>query len=382
MSKTNIKLMQGNEACVEGAIAAGLKFYAGYPITPSTEIAEICAQRLPQVGGKFIQMEDEIAGMAAIIGASLAGLKSMTATSGPGFSLKQENIGYAALAEVPCVVVDVQRAGPSTGLPTAPSQGDVMQAKWGTHGDHPVIALSPTSVRETFDLTVKAFNLSEKYRTPVLLMLDEIVGHMREKIEIPSKEEIEIFDRIKPEIGKTDYMAYRVEPGQLVPPMAAFGEGFHFHVTGLMHDEFGFPTNDPQVADRLLRRIVAKVEENVDDIVLYEEEFMEDATFFVLAYGGTYRSARSAVKQAREEGIKVGLFKALTLWPFPAKPVKALAKKMDSIIVPELNLGQYVLEVERVVAGEAKVVHLGKVNGEALTPKEILAKIREVQGHE
>ncbi len=378
MSKRVVKLMQGNEACVEGALAAGLEFYAGYPITPSTEIAELCAQKLPVIGGKFIQMEDEIAGMAAIIGGSLAGLKSMTATSGPGFSLKQENIGYAALAEVPCVVVDVQRAGPSTGLPTSPSQGDIMQARWGTHGDHPVIALSPTSVRETFDLTITAFNLSEKYRTPVFLMLDEIVGHMREKIEIPTAEEIEVFNRIKPEIGDEDYMAYRVNENEIVAPMAAFGEGFHFHVTGLMHDEFGFPSNDSKTADKLLRRIMNKISDNVEDIVRYEMEYMEDAEFFVLAYGGTYRSAKSAVKEARAAGIKVGLFKAITIWPFPEKQIRELAEKMDRIIVPELNLGQYALEVERVAAGRAKVIPLGKVNGEAMSPREILAMIREV----
>ncbi|SDK48316.1 2-oxoacid:acceptor oxidoreductase subunit alpha [Natronincola ferrireducens] len=378
MKNRKVKLMQGNEACVEGALAAGMKFYAGYPITPSTEIAEICSQRLPVIGGKFIQMEDEIAGMAATIGGSLAGLKSMTATSGPGFSLKQENIGYAALAEIPCVIVDVQRAGPSTGLPTAPSQGDVMQAKWGTHGDHPVIALSPTSVGETFDLTVKAFNLAEKYRTPVLLMLDEIVGHMREKIEIPNKDEIEVIDRLRPEANDTDYMAYRTTDDQLVPPMAAFGDGFKFHVTGLMHDEFGFPTNDAETSDKLLRRIMQKIDNNVDDIVLYEEEFLEEAELIILAYGGTFRSAKSAVKAARELGYRVGLFKALTLWPSPEKRIKELVKNVKKILVPEMNLGQYVLEVERIVAGKGEVYHLGKVNGEAITPDEILTKIREV----
>ncbi len=378
MNNRKVKLMQGNEACVEGALAAGMKFYAGYPITPSTEVAELCAQKLPLIGGKFIQMEDEIAGMAAIIGGSLAGLKSMTATSGPGFSLKQENIGYAALAEVPCVIVDVQRAGPSTGLPTAPSQGDIMQARWGTHGDHPVIALSPSSVKETFDLTVKCFNFAEKYRTPVLLMLDEVVGHMREKIEIPNPDEIEIYDRIKPEAGDESFKAYRVEKDELVPRMAAFGEGFHFHVTGLMHDEFGFPTNDTDTSDKLIRRIMAKVSDNVDDIVIYEESFMEDADYVVLAYGGTARSAISAVKQAREQGIKVGLFRAITIWPFPEKQVRELSGRIKKFIVPEMNLGQYVLEVERVVAGRAEVLSLGKANGEVITPNEILAKLKEV----
>ncbi len=378
MKNRVIKLMQGNEACVEGALTAGMRFYAGYPITPSTEIAEICAQKLPLVGGKFIQMEDEIAGMAATIGGSLAGLKSMTATSGPGFSLKQENIGYAALTEIPCVIVNVQRYGPSTGLPTAPAQGDIMQAKWGTHGDHPVIALSPTSVRETYDLTIKAFNLAEKYRTPVLLMLDEIVGHMREKIEIPNIEDIEIYNRLKPEKGDSDYRAYKVKENEIVPRMAAFGEGFKFHVTGLMHDEFGFPTNNPGISDKLLRRIINKVSDNVDDIVMYDEEYMDDAEIVVLAYGGTYRSARSAVKQARKLGYKVGLFKPITIWPAPEKQIKEISKKVDKILVPELNLGQYCLEVERIVSGQSTIYSLCKVTGEAITPEEILTKIREV----
>ncbi len=378
MKSNQIKLMQGNEACVEGALVAGMRFYAGYPITPSTEIAEICAQKLPLVGGKFIQMEDEIAGMAATIGGSLAGLKSMTATSGPGFSLKQENIGYAALTEIPCVIVNVQRYGPSTGLPTAPAQGDIMQAKWGTHGDHPVIALSPTSVKETYDLTIKAFNLAEKYRMPVMLMLDEIVGHMREKIELPNIEDVEIYNRLKPEKGDKDYKAYRVADKEIVPRMAAFGEGFRFHVTGLMHDEFGFPTNNSEISDKLLRRIMNKVNDNVNDIIMYDEEYMDDAEIVILAYGGTYRSARSAVKQIRKLGYKVGLFKPITLWPSPEDKIKEICKKVDKIIVPELNLGQYSLEVERIVAGKSAVYSLGKVNGEAITPDEIIKKIREV----
>jgi len=378
MTNRDIRLMQGNEACVEGALAAGMRFYGGYPITPSTEIAELCAQKLPLVGGKFIQMEDEIAGMAATIGGSLAGLKSMTATSGPGFSLKQENIGYAALTEIPCVIVNVQRYGPSTGLPTAPGQGDIMQAKWGTHGDHPVIALSPTSVRETYDLTIKAFNLSEKYRTPVLLMLDEIVGHLREKIEIPNIQDIEIYNRLTPRKEDSNYKAYKVEDNEIVPRMAAFGDGFKFHVTGLMHDEFGFPSNNSEVADNLLRRIMNKISDNVDDIVMYDEEYMEDAELVVLAYGGTYRSARSAVKQARKLGYKVGLFKAVTIWPSPEKQIKDISKKVDKILVPELNLGQYCLEVERIVSGQSNVYSLCKVTGEAITPDEIMTKIKEV----
>ncbi|TCO79794.1 2-oxoacid:acceptor oxidoreductase subunit alpha [Marinisporobacter balticus] len=378
MKKNNIKLMQGNEACVEGALAAGMRFYGGYPITPSTEIAEGSAQKLPKVGGKFIQMEDEIAGMAATIGAALTGVKAMTATSGPGFSLKQENIGYAAIAEIPCVIVNVQRHGPSTGLPTSPSQGDVMQAKWGTHGDHPVIAISPSSVKEAFDLTVRCFNLAEKYRTPVILLLDEIVGHMREGIAIPDPSELEIIDRKKPSKDDKNYLAYKVEEGEIVPAMAGFGDGHRYHVTGLVHDESGFPTNSNEIADVLCTRIMKKVEDHVDDIVAYEEFHMEDAEVVVLSYGGTARSAKSAVKKAREKGLKVGMFRPITIWPFPEKQVKEFAKNVKGIIVAELNYGQLVLEVERVVKGSADIFHIGKVDGEIITPNEILSKIEEV----
>ncbi|MTI48153.1 2-oxoacid:acceptor oxidoreductase subunit alpha [Sporosalibacterium faouarense] len=378
MAKNNVKLMQGNEACVEGALAAGMKFFAGYPITPSTEIAEISSLRLPKVGGKFIQMEDEIAGMAAIIGGSLAGLKSMTATSGPGFSLKQENLGYAAIAEVPCVIVNVQRGGPSTGLPTSPAQGDIMQAKWGTHGDHPIIALSPSSVRETFDLTVKAFNFAEKYRTPVILLTDEVIGHMREKIEIPSPDEIEIIDRVQPKSGLEEYKPYEVNEDQLVPDMAPYGGEYRFHVTGLVHDETGFPSNDSNVAESLLNRIMKKIDNNIDDIALYEEYKLEDAEVAIIAYGSTARSAKSAVDMARAEGIKAGLFRPMTIWPFLDKQVTEVSKKVDNVIVAEMNLGQYVIEVERAGNKHTKVSKCCKANGQLITPDEILAKIKEV----
>lgn len=378
MEKNNVKLMQGNEACVEGALAAGMKFYAGYPITPSTEIAEISALKLPKVGGKFIQMEDEIAGMATTIGGSLAGLKSMTATSGPGFSLKQENIGYAAIAEIPCVIVNVQRGGPSTGLPTAPAQGEVMQAKWGTHGDHPVIALSPSSVRETFDLTVKAFNLAEKYRTPVILLLDEVIGHMREKIEIPNPEDIEVFDRIKPSKDDIDYNAYEVKENDLVPKMAAFGDGHRFHVTGLVHDKTGFPSNDSNLAEELITRLVNKVENNKDDMSYYEEYRLDDAETVLIAFGSTARSAKSAVDKLRSEGLKVGLFKPMTIWPFLDKQIIEIAKKSKKLIVVEMNLGQYFLEVERVASKYTEVDSYGRVHGELITPNEIIAKVKEV----
>lgn len=376
MSK-NIKLMQGNEACVEAAIMVGMRFYSGYPITPSTELAEISALKLPYYGGKFIQMEDEIAGIAAAIGASLTGVKAMTATSGPGFSLKQELIGYAAIAEIPLVIVNIQRGGPSTGLPTSPAQGEIMQSKWGTHGDHPTIVLTPNSVTETFYLTIKAFNLAEKYRTPVILLSDEVIGHMREKIEIPNIDDIEIFDRLAPEKGK-DHIAYKTEQGDIVPRMSAFGDGHRYHVTGLFHDETGFPSNSPKNAEYMLQRIMDKVEKNTEDIVEYEEFMMEDAEIVIVAYGSTSRTAKSSVKALRKEGIKVGLFRPITIWPSPENKLKNISEKVENIIVAELNLGQYVYEVERIVKSNSKVHHIGRANGEVLTPDEISRKVREV----
>ncbi len=376
MSK-KVRLMQGNEACIEGALAAGMRFYAGYPITPSTELAELSAEKLPKVGGKFIQMEDEIAGIAAAIGASLTGKKSMTASSGPGFSLKQENIGYAAIAEIPVVIVDVQRGGPSTGLPTSPAQGDMMQAKWGTHGDHPVIALCPSSVRETFDLTVRAFNLAEKYRTPVLLMMDEVIGHMREKVEIPDASEIEIIDRVRPTCSPEEYVPFKPE-NNLVPPMADFGTGYKYHVTGLVHDETGFPSNSGVVADKLVRRLNDKVELNKKDIITWEEENTEDADIIIFAYGCVARAARTAMKTMREKGIKIGLFRPITIWPFPEERLIELSKKAKAIIAPEMNLGQMVLEVERLCSKNTKIIRLNKVKGEIIYPEEIISKIEEV----
>lgn len=377
MSNKNIKLLQGNEACVYGALAAGMKFYAGYPITPSTEIAEISAVELPKIGGKFIQMEDEIAGIATAIGGSIAGLKSMTATSGPGFSLKQENLGYAAIAEIPLVIVNVMRGGPSTGLPTAPGQGDIMQAMWGTHGDHPVIALCPQSVRETFDLTVRAFNLAEKYRTPVILLTDEVVGHMREKIEIPDASEIEIFDRLKPIEGK-EYLGYALEEGECVPRMANFGEGHRYHITGLFHDESGFPSNSTANAGVMLNRMLDKITNNLDDILAYDEYLTEDADFLLLSYGSTARTAKAAVNRLRKAGVKAGLFRPITVWPFPETRMLELASKVENILVCELNEGQYVREVERVVKSNSNVHHVGRGNGDVLTPLEIFNKGMEV----
>lgn len=368
-------LMQGNEACVEGAIAAGMRLYAGYPITPSTEIAEVSAVRLPQVGGKFIQMEDEIASIACAIGGSVTGVKSMTATSGPGFSLKQENLGYACLAEIPLVVVDVQRSGPSTGLPTSPSQGDVMMARWGTHGDHPIIAIAPSSVSEAYHLAIRCFNLAEKYRTPVLFMMDEIIGHLREGIEIPDC--VEVINRPTVQYPDAKRKPYQMNEGQLVPRMAAFGEGQRYNITGLIHDESGFPTNSNDEADKLVRRLMHKISDNYEDIVQTEQVGLEDAEVAIFCYGGTMRAALSAMEAARKKGIKCGIFRPITLWPFPERELLAVAPKLKKIVVAEHNYGQMVYEVERVVKGACKVGFVGKVNGTVITPDEILAKVEE-----
>lgn len=371
------KLMQGNEACVAGALRAGMTFYAGYPITPSTEIAELSAEKLPKIGGKFIQMEDEIAGIAAALGASLAGEKSMTATSGPGFSLKQENIGYGIITETPCVIVDVQRTGPSTGLPTSPAQGDIMQARWGTHGDHSIIVLYPSSVKEIYDITIRAFNLAEKYRTPVILLLDEIIGHMREKIKIDEDSDIEIIDRKKPSCKAEDYKAFKVYKGDIVPQMAAFGSGYRFHVTGLAHDETGFPTGNEIIAGRFFSRLINKIEDNKDDIVTYEEYKLDDAEIAIVSFGSIARSARSAVDSLREMGYKIGLFRPITIWPSAEAQLIELGKKMDKIYVVELNAGQYFLEVDRLSGKYAQVEKYGKINGEIITPEEIINLIKE-----
>jgi len=374
--KNNIKLLQGNEACVKGAILAGVRFFAGYPITPSSEIAEGMARLLPQIRGKFLQMEDEISSMAAVIGASIAGLKSMTATSGPGFSLKQENLGFAIINEIPCVIVNAQRGGPSTGLPTKPSQGDMMQARWGTHGDHSIIALAPSTVKEVLALTIKAVNFSEKYRTPVILLLDEVIAHMREKVEIPPSEEVEIINRKKPSVPPDEYLPFKPDQDG-VPPMANFGEGYRYHITGLVHNHEGLPTSNPQEIDSFIRRINNKIQENVKDIIIYEKYFLDDARIGLIAYGSVARAAERAVKLAREKGLKVGLLKLLTIWPFPSEEVNRLSQEVDLIIVPEMNLGQMVLEVERSVRGNCEVLSYSRVDGELINPIEILGKIQE-----
>jgi len=374
--KKNIKLLQGNEACVEGALLAGVKFFAGYPITPSSEIAEDMARKLPKIGGKFIQMEDEIASMAAVIGASIAGLKSLTATSGPGMCLKQENLGFAIINEIPCVVVNAQRRGPSTGSPTKPSQGDIMQARWGTHGDHPIIALAPSTVSEILTLTIKAFNFSEKYRTPVILLLDEVIAHMRERVEIPAPEDVEVVNRKKPTVPPEEYLPFKPDEDG-VPPMANFGEGYPYHITGLVHSEKGLPISDSQQIDHFIRRIHDKIQKNIKDFLIYEEYLLEDADTALIACGSVARAAERTVKLAREKGLKVGLLKLITVWPFPDEIINKLAQKISLIIVPEMNLGQIVLEVERASKGKCRVVPYGRVDGELINPIEILGKIRE-----
>ena len=367
-----IQLMQGNEAIGLGAVAAGCRFFAGYPITPSTEVAEVLARELPKVGGKFIQMEDEIASIAAMIGGSIGGLKSMTATSGPGFSLMQENIGYAAMTEIPCVIVNVQRLGPSTGLPTTASQGDVMQARWGTHGDHQIIALCPTTVREAFDLTIKAFNLAEKFRTPVILLTEETIGHMREPVELPDDGTIEVVERAVTD-SPEEYKPYSYDRGD-VPPMASFGQGYRYHITGLFHDEAGFPTQRMDEVEAWLERVERKFCHHLDEIVLVDEDYVPDSKVGIIAYGASARSARHAIKVARKNGHPVDLLTLFTIWPFAETQVEQLAAKVDRIIVPEMNAGQIVLEVER-IAGRENVTRINLTNGEMVTPEMILESI-------
>ena len=368
------KLLMGNEACVEGGLAAGVRFFAAYPITPANEIGEIFSERLPEIGGKFIQMEDEIASIGAIIGASIGGVKSMTATSGPGFSLMQEHIGFAAIAETPCVIVNVMRGGPSTGLPTRPSQGDVMQARWGTHGDHPIIVLSPHSVKETFDLTIVAVNFSEKYRVPVILLMDEVIGHMREKMRLPGLESIEITDRIKPDVPPDWYKPYE-DNKTGVPPMANFGEGYRYHITGLTHDEMGFPTSKPDEIKACIERLFKKINLGLKEIQLCEQVMTDDAEVVIVAYGCVARTAKQAVNELRKKGVKVGLLRLITVWPFPRRVLEPLTKKVVKLVVPEMNMGQIYREVLRVNEGRAEVVKVSRVDGELITPQEIVEAV-------
>ncbi|MDD2582567.1 MAG: 2-oxoacid:acceptor oxidoreductase subunit alpha [Desulfuromonadaceae bacterium] len=377
MSK-KVAFLQGNEAAAHGALYAGCDFFAGYPITPSTEVSEVLSAELPKIGGKFMQMEDEIGAMAAILGASLAGAKVLTSTSGPGLSLKQELIGYGCIAEIPCVIYNVMRGGPSTGMPTGPSQSDVMCAKWGTHGDHPAICLTPASVQETYEEVIRAFNLAEKYRTPVIVMPDEIVAHMRERIVFPEPGEVEVTPRKFPTVPPEQYKPYDTSFGD-VPPLAAYGSGYKFHVTGLNKAADGFPTTKADLVQAEEERQVRKVNANVDDIVTFEEYLLDDAEVLVVAYGSTSRSARYAVNVAREQGIKAGMFRIKTFWPFPDKQIKALAGKVKGIVIPEMNLGMCSLELERCAQGKVPVLGIFRVDGEPINPDQILDKIKEVK---
>lgn len=368
--------INGDVACAEGAISAGCRFFAGYPITPATEIAERMSVRMPQVGGVFIQMEDEIASMNAVLGASWAGVKAMTATSGPGFSLMMENLGLGAMLETPCVLVDIQRAGPSTGLPTLVAQQDMMQARWGSHGDYEIIALSPSSPQEILDLTVTAFNLSEQYRVPVLIMSDEVIGHMSEKVVIPDIAPDRLYHRRFPKVAPEEYLPYQAD-ADLVPPMAIAGQGYRFHTTGLTHDERGYPASTVEAQEKLVRRLVDKIRLNSQHIIDYREIQIEDADIIVCAYGITTRVARFAVNTARDEGIRAGLLQLVTVWPFAEEHIRELSSRVKAFVVPEINYGQIVLEVERCAGGKAEIIPVPHMGGGVHSPETILDAIRK-----
>jgi len=371
------RLLQGNEAIALGALAAGCNFFAGYPITPASEITEIMSRRLPALGHPFIQMEDEIASIGCCIGASLAGRKVMTATSGPGFSLMQENLGYACITETPLVLVNVMRAGPSTGLPTNVAQGDVQQARWGTHGDHPAIVLCPATVAEAFELTVSAFNYAERFRTPVILLSDETVAHMREKVALPGRDEVEVIDRRQPTVPPDWYVPYKAD-GSLIPVLADLGRGYRYHVTGLVHDERGFPTRRPDEVEPFYRRLFEKISRNFQELEKVKRFGLDDAEYLLISYGATSRSCRAAVRLGRERGLKVGHLQLLSLWPFPRRAVEQALEGARICLVPELNMGQMAREVKRVNPGPATVYRHSKMDGTMITPEEILNRLREV----
>jgi 2-oxoglutarate ferredoxin oxidoreductase subunit alpha len=377
MAKKERVLVLGNEACVLGAIYAGLRFYAGYPITPSTEIAEGCARELPKIGGRFIQMEDEIGSIAAAVGASVAGLKSMTATSGPGYSLMLENIGYAYMTETPLVVVNVQRGGPSTGLPTKVSQSDTMQARWGTHGDYTAIAVAPSTISETVTETIRAFNLAERFRTPVTVLMDEVIGHSREIITLPEEGEIPLYERVKPTVAPADYVPFEFTEN-LVSPMPAYGEGYRYVVTGLTHDPMGFTTNKAVEIAPKLHKLRHKIVNYVDEIVKLRAEMMDDAEIAFISYGTVSRAALQAVQIARKAGVKVGSIQLQTIWPFPDKQIRELCSRCRTVIVAELNMGQMDNEIRRVLPPNVKVDTLQRYDGEILTPMQLVQKLEEV----
>jgi 2-oxoglutarate ferredoxin oxidoreductase subunit alpha len=369
--------MDGDHAACEGAIAAGARFAAGYPITPSTEVVERFSQRAPKIGATFIQMEDELAASITILGAVWGGVKAFTVTSGPGFSLMMEHIGYAAMTETPCVFINVQRGGPSTGLPTLPAQADMMQVRWGSHGDYEIIALCPNSPQECFDLTIKAFNLSEQYRVPVFVMMDEVVGHMTEKVVIPRAEEIEVEPRHFTSKDKSNFLLFAPVGEEQTPEMAKAGDGYQVHVTGLTHDERGYPNMTPAVQDKLVRRLVSKIRDNAEKICLSEQHDIEGADVVVVSYGITSRVSQRAVEMARAEGLKVGSLRLITAWPFPEHIIRAIAPKVKGMVVAELNLGQMVREVERCAGGHCRIVHVGHAGGTVHKPEEILKGIQE-----
>ncbi len=378
--KENIKFVQGNEACVEGALYAGLEFFAGYPITPSTEIAELLSYRLPQKSGRFIQMEDEIASMCAIIGASLTGHKVMTATSGPGFSLMQEALGYAIMAEIPCIIVNVQRGGPSTGLPTHVSQGDVNQARWGTHGDHAIVTLTASNHQDVFAMTVEAFNIAETYRTPVILLFDEVIGHMRERLVVPEKGEIPLVERLRTSVKEgVDYHPYLPrEDGRL--PMSDFGGVHRYNVTGLFHDMWGFPSDNPQDVHDLIRHLVDKIDNNVKQITKFKSYYLDDAECVLISYGSSARSALHVVETLRPRGEHIGLLELQTLWPFPDQIVSQTCEHAKYVLVVEMNMGQIFQEVRRVVDQPQKVFLANRIDGVFITPVDIRNIMRLVQG--
>jgi len=373
---TGAHFLSGNEACCEGALAAGCRFAAGYPITPSTDIVERLSARFPLVGGTFIQMEDELASSIALQGAVWAGVKAMTVTSGPGFSLMMEHIGLAAMTETPCVFVNVQRGGPSTGLPTLPAQSDLMQARWGSHGDYEVIALAPNSPQETFEMTIQAFNLAEKYRVPVMLMTDECIGHMTEKVIIPPADEIEIYPRRFTDKPPGEYLPYKPGP-DLVPEMIKAGDGYNVHITGLTHDERGYPVINAECQDELVRRLVDKIRRNADDIVSYEEHDIEGCDIVLVAFGITSRVAFRAVEMARADGIRVGIFRLKVVWPFPEKRIRELSERVGAFVVAEMNLGQIFFEVERCVGGRARTFLVSHAGGTVHPPEQIYETIKE-----
>ena len=373
---TGTHFINGDQACCEGALAAGCRFFAGYPITPATEIAESISRRLPELGGIYIQMEDEIASMAAILGASWGGVKSMTSTSGPGFSLMMENIGLGICTETPCVICNVQRAGPSTGLPTLVAQGDMMQARWGSHGHYEIIALSPASPQEMFDFTIRAFNLSEQFRLPVIILADEVIGHMNERVVIPSEEDIEIIDRRKPTVSREEYHPYKADADGIAP-MANCGDGYRIHVTGLTHDERGYPAMDAKAQENMVKRLVGKIRNNREKIISTKNFFLDDAEVVVVSYGISARSAMQAVRDARKEGIKAGLIKLETIWPFPEELIRSIAPQVRALIMPEINGGQMVLELERAACGACPVTLVSNYGGAIIHPGLILSAINK-----